>query len=220
VTPGAKGAVFAALVLCACGSPPAASNAPAKEGAKPAAPGKASKPFDPCEGSPPVPRVYAGVLREAKCEQEMFLKMASVASQLDVECRFCHVPLVVGGKEDPKKEDYPVMTRKKETANWMSMHLMQAVKPADGSKIQCKSCHVDDRGKPLLKILGNPRNPARAHEWMSLVMVNRFVAADGQKLKCKSCHMGNFGTKDWQAKVILTDHIPAHALPPPGKGPP
>jgi hypothetical protein len=162
---------------------------------------------DVCVGSKPVPHPFEGILQSARCEQEMFLKMAWTADELGVECRFCHVP----HPTDPKKEDYPVQTERKRIANWMSTQLMHAVKPADGSPMRCRSCHVDDRGNPLLKILGSPRNPDRAHEWMSLVMVNKFLSVKGEKLKCKSCHGGNFGTNLWQAKVILrTEQLPPH----------
>jgi hypothetical protein len=103
------------------------------------------------------------------------------------------------------------MTPKKEVANWMSEHLMQAVKPADGSPMRCKSCHTDENGKPVAKILGSPRDPVKANEWMSLVMVRKFVAADGSKLRCKSCHVGTPGTDAFHAQVILeSDQLPKH----------
>jgi hypothetical protein len=216
-------AALSALSFAGCGSSPtpAAPPRPAASAA-PASPSVAStataapqeKEFDPCEGSPPVPHPYFGILRVARCDQHMYLTMASVATQLGVECKHCHVI----DPKDPKKEIYPTMTPKKEIANWMSMHLMQAVKPADGSKIKCKSCHTDEQGKPVAKILGNPRDPIKAHEWMSLVMVQKFVSASGEKLKCKSCHIGNYTTNERSAKVILrSDQIPKHKVG--GSGP-
>lgn len=174
--------------------------------------GSAPKPgeFDPCTGSKPVPHEYHGVLRNARCDQDMFLTMASVAEQLGVECKHCHAQ-----KPGGKDEDYPPMTPNKETANWMSVHLMQAVKLKDGSPVKCKSCHVDDKGKPLLKILGEPRDRAKAADWMSSVLVENFVAADGARLKCKSCHVGAPGTPSFEKKVIgKSDQIPKHE---PGK---
>ena len=189
---------LAALLLPACGaaSPPVAPPAPA---------------FDECAGSAPLPHAYQGLLRGARCDQQRFLIMASVSDQLGVECSHCHAP-----SADPKKEDYPVMTPRKEIANWMSQHLMQAVKPVDGSALRCKSCHTDESGEPVAKILGDPRDPVKAKEWMSLVMVNRFVAADGGRLTCRSCHVGPPGTPEWQAKVILrSEQLPRHD--PPGK---
>jgi hypothetical protein len=160
-----------------------------------------------CKGSPPVPHPLSGLLRNARCEQDMYISMASVTDQLGVKCDYCHAPKA----DDPSKQDYPVMTPKKEIANWMSLHLMQAIKPADGSPMKCKSCHTDDSGKPVVKILGNPRSKATANEWMSEVMVQKFVAADGSKLKCKSCHVGSPSSPEFKAKVILmNDQIPKH----------
>ena len=105
------------------------------------------------------------------------------------------------------------MTPKKETANWMSMHLMASVKQADGSPMKCASCHTDEHGTPVAKILGSPRDKVKANEWMSLVMVKKFVAADGSKLKCKSCHVGTPGTAEFRPTVILqTDQIPTHQV--------
>ena len=139
---------------------------------------------------------------------------ASVAGQLGVKCAYCHAPPKAGEKD----EDYPVMTPKKEIANWMSMHLMQALKPIDGSPMKCKSCHTDENGHPVAKILGDPRDPVKAAEWMSLVMVAKFVNADGERLKCKSCHVGNVKSPTWQGKVIgHSDQIPRHAVG--GSGP-
>lgn len=210
-------AAFAAGALGGCGpTPPAGgpSGQPVASG-KPAAPpatgtallAPTSKPFDACEGGLTLTTKYFGVLRDAKCDDDRYPIMAETAQMLGVDCRYCHVP----HPTDPKKELYPVMTPKKEIANWMRGHLMAAIKPADGSALKCKSCHTDKAGKPVAKILGEPRDLGYAHEWMSLVMTTKFVVAStGEKLKCKHCHVGNYKTADWQAKVILTDHIPAH----------
>jgi hypothetical protein len=207
-------AVLAALSLTsACGPaqpeakpPPPATAAPPAAGAATTHPSATpAADFDICVGSKPIPHPYLGILRRARCDQDLFITMAGVATQLGVECRYCHVP----DPSDAKKELYPVMTPKKEIANWMSQHFMQALKPADGSEMSCKLCHVDDAGKPVAKILGNPRDPIKAHEWMSLVMVNKFRTARGERLKCKSCHVGGFSTPDWHAKVLLqTDQLP------------
>jgi len=163
---------------------------------------------DVCANNPPPPHPFNGLLAKARCDQEMFLTMAGYAGQLGVECKYCHAP----NPADAKKEDYPKMTPKKEIANWMGMHLMKAIKPADGSPMKCKSCHTDiATGKPLVKFLGTPRDPEKAQEWMSMVMVNKFVTAKGEKLKCKSCHVDNFTKPGFQAKVILkTEQIPPH----------
>src|SRR5262249_18392356 len=141
-----------------------------------------------------------------RCDQEMFLTMAGYAAQLGVECKHCHAP----HPTDPNKEDYPKPTSKKEIANWMGSHLMKAIKAADGSPVRCKSCHTDSAtGKPVAKILGNPRDPVKAQEWMSMVMVNKFVTAKGEKLKCKSCHVDNFSKPGFRPSVILrSDQLP------------
>jgi hypothetical protein len=137
----------------------------------------------------------------------MYLKMGDVVTYLGVDCGYCHVPHAT----EPKKFLFPVMTPRKETANWMSMHLMPALRHADGTPITCRSCHTDEKGKPVTKILGNPRDPVKAQEWMSMVMVNKFVSAKGEKLKCKSCHGANYGSPGWKSKVILqTEQIPPH----------
>jgi hypothetical protein len=196
----------AAAILAACGPSPAPT-APAP----PPEPGHSD--YDICTGSPPVPHALSGILRNARCDQDMYITMASVAEQLGVECKHCHAPKA----SDPTKDDYPVPTPRKAVANWMSTHFMQAVKPADGSPIRCRSCHTDEKGRPVAKILGDPRDPVKANEWMSLVMVKKFVAADGSKLKCRSCHAGMPGTPDFRPKVILeTDQLPKHVAG--GKG--
>jgi hypothetical protein len=198
--------ILLALALAAgCG----ASTSPAAP-APGAAP--ASQAVDICKGSPPVPHPFSLILRNARCDQDMYITMASVADQLGVACSYCHAP-----SADPKKEDYPAPTHNKEIAGWMSAHLMQALKPADGSPMRCSACHTDDSGKPVAKILGSPRNVEKANEWMSLVMVKKFVAADGSKLRCKSCHVGTPGTPEFHPKVILqTDQLPKHVAGGPG----
>jgi hypothetical protein len=139
----------------------------------------------------------------------MFLTMANVVTQLGVECEYCHVKTADG------KFDYPVMTPKKEIANWMYQHLMQAVRPKNASRFSCKSCHADEKGKAVARIFGSPRDEGRAHEWMTLVMVDRFTTAKGQPLKCRACHVGNYSTDKWSPKVILhSEQIPAHGSPP------
>lgn len=194
-----------ALLAVACGArsaapPPAAAVAPPPMGQE----------RDICEGSPPIPHApLAGILRNARCDQDMYYSMSQVADMLGVDCTYCHAAKVEGQKE----RDFPVMTHKKEIANWMSMHLMQAVKPADGSPMKCSSCHTDEHGKPVAKILGDPRDRVKANEWMSLVLVKKFVAADGSKLKCKSCHVGTPGTPEFRPTVILhTEQLPAHQV--------
>jgi hypothetical protein len=141
--------------------------------------------------------------------------MSQVMDQMGVECSYCHAPKVPAttGPNGLPVLDYPAPTPKKDVANWMSMHLMSAIKPADGSPLKCSSCHTDDQGRPVAKILGSPRDPVKANEWMSLVMVRKFVARDGSKLRCKSCHVGTPGTAEFQPKVILHgEQIPPHPV--------
>jgi hypothetical protein len=204
-----RAVAIAVLLLSGCGAVRAPDATKAEATATAAVPQASAAPaFDECKDSGPVPRVYEGILRGAKCDQQRFLIMASVAEQLGVECSHCHAPTA-----DPKKQDYPVMTPRKEIANWMSQHLMQAVKHVDGSPMRCKSCHTDENGKPVAKIFGEPRDPAKAYSWMASVMVNRFVAADGSRLTCRSCHIGTVGTPAWQPKVIFrSEQLPKHEV--------
>ncbi len=194
----------------ACGGAPPSPPRPTRQ--PPEALGAA---HDVCEGSPPLPHApLSGVLRNARCDQDMYYSMSQVADMLGVDCTHCHAAKVEG---KPDRE-FPRSTKKKEIANWMSSHLMQAIKPADGSPLKCSSCHTDENGKPVAKFLGEPRDRAKANEWMSLVMVKKFVAADGSKLKCKSCHVGAPGTPDFKTTVILaSEQIPPHGAPVKGK---
>jgi hypothetical protein len=189
------------LMAAACAGhppPPAASVAPAQM----------SAPRDVCEGSPPVPHPpLAGVLRNARCDRDLYDGMSHVADMLGVECAYCHAAKIEGQKE----LDFPAMTPRKEVANWMSMHLMASIKSADGSPLRCSSCHTDEHGHPVAKILGRRRDRVKVNEWMSLVMVQRFVAADGSRLKCKSCHVGTPGTSEFEPAVILqSEQLPKH----------
>lgn len=210
----ACGAAFLAAILGGCGAPPAPvepkpspSASAIASGAPTASATSAPAPRDVCEGSPPRKVDYFGVLQDSKCDNDKFPIMAEVALMLGVECRYCHVP----DPNNAREELFPVMTPRKEKANWMRMHLMKAIKPADGSKLECRSCHTDAKGNPVAKILGEPRDELHAQEWMSLVMTTKFVVAStGEKLKCKHCHVGNLKTPQWSSQVILTDHIPAH----------
>jgi hypothetical protein len=196
-------ALLVVAVLGACSAP-----APPPAPAAPAPPPGVER--DVCEGSPPIPHdPLSGVLRNARCDQDMYYSMSKVADSLGVDCTYCHAAKVEG----QKPRDFPVMTPRKHVANWMSMDLMAAIKPVDGSPMKCSSCHVDEQGRPVAKILGDPRDPVKANEWMNLVMVKKFVAADGSKLKCKSCHVGSPGTPDFHRQVILkSEQLPSHAV--------
>ncbi len=161
--------------------------------------------FDPCAGQPPIDKLYSGLLRNARCDQERFLTMAGIAKQLGVECQYCHV----ASAQDPSKLDYVTMTPRKEIANWMGTQLMGAIKLADGGEATCSSCHVDAKSKPAAKFLGEPRNLPRTHEWMAMIMVNRFQTRGGDRLRCKSCHGANYGQPTFLQTVILkSDQLP------------
>jgi hypothetical protein len=196
-------AALALATSAACAAhhpPPAASAAPATPGVE----------HDVCEGSPPLPHApLSGILRNARCDQDLYYSMSKIIDMLGVDCSHCHAAKALG-QEDL---DFPATTPKKEIANWMSTHMMASLKPADGSPLKCSSCHTDERGKPVAKILGQPRDRVKANEWMSLVMVKKFVAADGSRLKCKSCHVGTPGTPEFKPVVILkSEQLPKHGV--------
>jgi hypothetical protein len=199
------GALLAALAASCGVRPPVAP-------ARPASPTGVE--HDICDGSPPLPHApLSGILRNARCDQELYYSMSLVDDMLGVECTYCHAAKVEGQPE----RDFPRETHQKAVANWMSMHLMSAIKPADGSPLACGSCHTDEHGKPVAKILGTPRDVVKANEWMSLVMVKKFVARDGSKLRCKSCHVGTPGTPEFRKAVILhDDQLPPHPVAAPG----
>lgn len=206
----------AALAAAALAGGCASGAAPAADPVKPAR--KAPSSFDPCAGQPPPAKEYLGVLREAKCEQDMFLTMAATAEALGVTCGHCHLQKAGGG---PKDFDFPPMTRNKEVANWMKHQLVDRLRHKDGSPVTCASCHVGKDGKRSARFLGEPRDQAFAMEWMSLVMVNEFTKADGSKLRCKDCHAAPPSVPAFERKLILSRDLvglPVRTdLPPPGR---
>ena len=82
---------------------------------------RATSSFDPCADEPPPEKAYLGVLREARCDQELYLTMARVAESLGVGCGHCHEGKPGGTEKD---FDFPAMTRNKEVANWMKHQLV------------------------------------------------------------------------------------------------
>jgi len=215
---------FAALAA-ACSAAPATEVAtPIPEATTPASNGTPETHFDPCKSSPPVWREYHGLLKHAKCDQDMFLTMAGVADQLGQECGGCHVP-----KETGKGFNYPKMTDMKRKALWMDHYFVEGLLQRDGQPVKCKSCHLDRNGKPAVHFLGAPRDTKYAVEWMSTVITGRFVQKDGSPLMCKNCHGGGWGTAEFQKKLILgelplgpppsadlfAEPPPAPATPPP-----
>lgn len=141
---------------------------------------------------------YRGLLRNAACEQQVYITMSRVAQALDVDCTFCHVP----DPDDPKKALYAEPTDRKARANWMLETFVQGLRPVDGSPTTCSSCHGAE-GAPRAKILQTPRDDAFAQEWMHEVMTTRFVTAEGDRLRCKTCHQGMApGSTGWSPTVI------------------
>lgn len=212
----------ASVIGCGAAPPPKSAETTAHGSSKPERPVRAVPPPGPapnvwlastslCDkpGAKPPPHAFSGLLRGVRCEEQMFQTMANVASMLGVPCTHCHasIPGVTG------RLDYTAETPKRTLANWMYQHLMQSVRPADGSRYSCASCHVDERGKPVAKILG-ARDRASTHDWMLLSLTDRFVTAKGERLRCKSCHGGNETTPAWRPKVLLqTDQLPPHEAP-------
>jgi hypothetical protein len=149
----------------------------------------------------PIPEgKYKGLLRNAKCEQQKFITMARVAKTMGVQCNHCHVP-------DPNnkgKEIYPEFTDNKRKANWMFKTFIQGLRPTNGDKMMCKSCHTDRAsGKGLIKILKEPRDRDFAQEWMHEVMTTKFVEKNGKRLKCKTCHVGLAPDTDGWIKDVI-----------------
>lgn len=205
-------AVVAIAIAAGCGAAPAPSAAPTP------APRRAPSDFDACGGQPPPEKAYLGVLREARCDQDVFLTMAGVAEALGVACGHCHVAKPGGTAKD---FEFPTMTRNKQVANWMKHQLVDRLRRADGSPVTCASCHQDAEGRAVAKILGEPRDRKKAMEWMSLVLVNDFTRADGSKLRCKDCHEAPPGMPGFRADLILAKDLAALPVrddrPPPGR---
>lgn len=154
-----------------------------------------------------MPRKYYGLLKDAKCEQDMYLTMAKIAGDLGVECGYCHTSL----PDNPNGFDFPLMTDRKQVALFMGHEFMNGLKQKNGEEMRCKSCHLDKAGKPAAKFLGSPRDLAFTTEFMNITLTNKFVHTDGTKVKCKDCHVGNVGTPEFQKTVILKGeqiHLP------------
>jgi hypothetical protein len=197
----ALGCGLSAAVVGGCGGAEPEPETPA-----PVAKAPAKSDFNPCEGKGPPAKVYEGLARDARCEQEVFLTMAGTATALGRDCDGCHVRKEGGGKDD---YDYPVMTDQKRVANWMKHQFNDRLVHKDGSPVKCASCHKAGAkdGKPAGKFLGTPRDKKYAMEWMNLVMVNEFRTADGGKLTCKHCHGAAPTMAGFQPKVILSDGL-------------
>lgn len=191
--------VFSWLVVLggACGTPPPPRPSPPP----PDVPPSTVAEIDVCapeDGKPvePLARKYEGVARHARCQREVTTIMEKVTVALGQPCEYCHV-----------RDRYPEMTERKRIANWMAAELVPSLEKHGGGELWCKDCHAP-AGEGRAKILGNPRSRAQAIEWMTTHLVERFDSARGEALRCKTCHGGNLGTKEWNSKVILTDHLP------------
>jgi hypothetical protein len=157
---------------------------------------------------PPLATPYAGLLKNARCQPEVLAIMSSVAKALGTGCDHCHDEMNYGAPSENKR-----------IANWMATELIPRLAKRAGGNITCADCHADD-GKGKTKILGAPRSRTRAVEWMTASLVERFDAAAGGPLYCKTCHLGQLGTPAFQARVILTDHLPPRPpAPPPASAP-
>jgi hypothetical protein len=194
----------------ACGSPPP----PRKTSAPPATPVVARRDaIDDCapeNGKPvePLVRKYEGLAAKARCQREVYTIMGYVTVALGQPCEYCHV-----------EDDYPRMTHRKHVANWMAQKLVPSLEKRGGGDVWCKDCHAPS-GNGRAKLLGEPRNKPWAVEWMSTHLTEQFDTAAGDPLRCKLCHVGNLGSKEWEPKVILTDHLPPVTSHPPDAAPP
>jgi len=152
----------------------------------------------------PVPAgKYKGLLRNARCEQQKFLTMASVMKQLGVkECTFCHLQ----DPARPKKALYAEPTRRKEIANWMLSTFVEGLRRVDGKPMTCRGCHTANKGKGdgEAHFLREPRDKPFTQEWMNEVMTAELVERSGKRLRCRTCHEGMAPGQDrWNPRVIL-----------------
>ncbi len=180
----------------ACGTPPAPRETPPPESTT-----EVVRELDDCaptDGKPvePLVRKYEGVAAKARCQREVYTIMGFVTRAMGEPCEYCHDP-----------NDFTVMTHRKQIANWMAQKLVPSVEKRGGGDVWCKDCHAAS-GTGRAKLLGDPRSKSWAIEWMSTHLVERFDTADGHPLRCKMCHVGNVGSKEWDPKVILGDHLP------------
>jgi hypothetical protein len=159
---------------------------------------------DRCEKNPDgsykdaVAKPYEGLLKNARCGDQAFFTMSSLAKTLGMQCVDCHVQ----DPNDPKREIYTQQTDMMRTANWMLEQYIDGLQRTDGSAAECKDCHTGADGKGLAKALGVPRDQGRTMKFMSTVMVGKFNAAGGTELACKTCHGADAPGDGWKAQVI------------------
>jgi hypothetical protein len=195
-------AALALAVLAGCGGAPASRPTPSVvRGA--AEPNERTAPrVDPCAGdAPSAPLGFQGLLRDARCEDEVIEIMTETARALGVSCDYCH-----------ERGDFQRATPKKEIANWMATKLSPSLRRRGGGAVSCADCHASE-GRGVAKILGEPRRQGRSVEWMTTVLSERFETSQGTPLYCRTCHLENLGQPGFAKTVILTDHLPARAPP-------
>jgi cytochrome c2 len=146
---------------------------------------------------------YHGLLRNARCEQQKYLTMASVMKQLGVkECTYCHAP----DPDHPKKARYAEPTRRKTVANFMLSTFVDGLRRIDGKPMTCRSCHTANKGRGdgAVHFLREPRDVAFTQEWMNEILTAELVERSGKRLRCKTCHEGMApGQPGWKPNVIL-----------------
>jgi hypothetical protein len=192
-------------VLMGCGGAPASRPTPAVVPDTAESKNKAGPRVDPCAGdASAAPLGFQGLLRDARCQAEVAEIMTETARALGVSCDHCHV-----------RGDFPRATPKKEVANWMATKLSPSLRRRGGGAVSCADCHASG-GRGVAKILGAPRRHDQSVEWMTTVLSERFETAEGTPLYCRTCHLENVGQPGFLKAVILTDHLPARAPPPPG----
>lgn len=189
-------ALFAlgAVLAAGCGRVPvtAAEAAPRSD----APPTRAVDPCATAGGSAaaaPLAKSYTGLLRDARCREEVSSIMSGVSAALGVRCRYCHL-----------ESDYAAATQRKQIANWMARELAAGLITKHGRHpVTCAHCHRAS-GRGEARLLGSPRSESLAIEWMTLHMTNDFVRVDGKALRCKTCHVGNLGSSDFRQQLLLS----------------
>jgi hypothetical protein len=198
----ARRIALALLMLVGCGGAPATRPTPSVVPGAAESKEKAAPRVDPCaDDAAAAPLGFDGLLRGARCREEVAEIMTDTARALGVGCEYCHV-----------SGDFARSTPKKEVANWMATKLVPSLRRRDGAAIKCADCHASE-GRGVAKILGEPRRHDRSVEWMTTVLSERFETSQGTPLYCRTCHLENLGQPGFARTVIFTDHVPPRAPP-------
>jgi nitrate/TMAO reductase-like tetraheme cytochrome c subunit len=143
---------------------------------QPAAPGAANAQ---AQAEPKNVQVLKG-----KTRQQIMLKMREIASQLGVQCNYCHV--------NPFETDTP----RKQTARLMMRDYTMAMKHKDGRELTCNDCH---RGQPTplrtlafagilgKKIESGMKGMPREQVIQIMNGVSKWLGVD-----CSYCHTADF----------------------------